>query len=431
MRAVPGRAIGIVFVVIAMTFVWLTYAIYTKKFVDVVAVELRTNNIGLQLNNRADVKIRGVIVGEVRSVDTSSEGAVLNLALDPDRVEDIPANVSALILPKTLFGEKYVALQMPGEPAPTSVEEGGVIAQASVPIEVEEVLSDLYPLLQAVEPVDLANTLNAFATALDGRGDRIGDNFVRLDGYLEKINPLVPTLVEDLAKLGEVSDVYADAMPDLARLLENTTVTGNTLVSQEQELNALLTDVDALADTTRVFLEDNGDGLIEVTDTSVPITDLFAEYSPEYPCLLEGLTNFVPRVSETFRGYTLHINLEVLPTQPSGYSPADDPTYAADLGPACQALPAPTYSQENPGPQPPPEVFEKGGVSGPHNKFRASPADSRRWLSDRQPLVYQYVSTRERLAPSLGLPQHRVSDLSALLLGQTTAGPVRTTTGQD
>ena len=54
--------------------VWLTYAIFTKKFADYDEVTLQTSTIGLQLPERADVKIRGVIVGEVLGFDTERRG---------------------------------------------------------------------------------------------------------------------------------------------------------------------------------------------------------------------------------------------------------------------------------------------------------------------------------------------------------------------
>jgi ABC-type transporter Mla subunit MlaD len=41
-----------------------------------------------------------------------------------------------------------------------------------VATEVEEVLSDLYPLLRTVQPAEINSTLNALATALEGRGER-------------------------------------------------------------------------------------------------------------------------------------------------------------------------------------------------------------------------------------------------------------------
>ena len=75
-----------------------------------------------------------------------------------------------------------------------------------VATEVEEVLNDLYPLLRTVQPAELNKTLNALATALEGRGDELGENLETLDGYLKRINPQIPALVEDLRLLSDASD---------------------------------------------------------------------------------------------------------------------------------------------------------------------------------------------------------------------------------
>ena len=57
--------------------------------------------------------------------------------------------------------------------------------RTQVAIEVEKVLNDLYPLLRAVQPADINATLNAIATALEGRGELIGKNLEAVDAYLE------------------------------------------------------------------------------------------------------------------------------------------------------------------------------------------------------------------------------------------------------
>ena len=36
------------------------------------------------------------------------------------------------------------------------------------------------------------------ATALEGRGELIGENLVTVDSYLKRINPQIPDIVEDL-----------------------------------------------------------------------------------------------------------------------------------------------------------------------------------------------------------------------------------------
>ena len=121
------------------------------------------------------------------------------------------------IVPKTLFGEKYVSLVVPEQPAPSRIEAGATIERTEVSTEVEQVLSDLYPLLRTVQPAEINMTLNALATALEGRGDQLGENLETVDSYLKRLNPQIPALVEDLRLTAKVSDTYADVMPQIAR----------------------------------------------------------------------------------------------------------------------------------------------------------------------------------------------------------------------
>jgi phospholipid/cholesterol/gamma-HCH transport system substrate-binding protein len=420
------KALGAAFLCLLVLAGWLTYAVFTQKFVDVVPVTLRASKIGLQMEELADVKIRGVIVGEVREMHTARGGgaAVLELAMDPDKVDSIPANVTGAILPKTLFGEKFVSLQVPASPSSEPLSAHDVIEHSDVAIEVERVMSDLYPLLRAVRPADLSASLNAVSTALEGRGARIGDNLVRLDGYLKKLNPQVPGIVEDLRLLSRVSDNYAQVMPELGRLLRNQTITGDTLVEKEEDLRALFHDVAGFSDTARSFLEVNGDNIIRLGEVSTPTLDLLERYSPEYPCLLQGMVNQIPRSNSAWRDRTLHINLETLPQQPSGYSPADDPKYGAEYGPTCATLPTPPYSQADPAPLPPfmyTNNDDDDGIQGSHGKYRTAPGFSTPTSGWSGTAAEQRV-VDSLAAPVLKMPAGEVPDVTTLLLGPIARG---------
>ena len=119
------KALGVIFLALVVLAGYMTYATFTKKFADYDEVTVKTSNIGLQLPSRADVKIRGVLVGEVLATDTSADGAELTLGLFPSQVDTIPDNVTASIVPKTLFGEKYVSLIVPDKPAGSTVRSSG------------------------------------------------------------------------------------------------------------------------------------------------------------------------------------------------------------------------------------------------------------------------------------------------------------------
>ncbi len=353
------RLLGVGFLALLAFCCVLTYAFFTKAFTRTADVTLETSHVGLQLSRQADVKLRGLLVGEVREVESDGRSARVRLALRPDAIDAIPANVSARILPKTLFGEKYVELVPPPRPAPQALAAGDVIQRdrTSVGIELEAILDDVYPLLRTVEPAKLNATLAALATALEGRGDDVGANLTRLNGYLGKVNPHLPALKKDVTGLADVADLYDDASPDLLHLLENSTRTGNTVLVKQRVLEDFLTDLAGTSVNARQFLADNEQELIQVGEVSRPTLDLLATYSPEYSCLLQGMADWVPRFEDAFGGGehfdgsapSLHITLEIV-DQHSGYTDDDRPAWLDDRGPGCRTLPHPPYSQKNPAP---------------------------------------------------------------------------------
>jgi phospholipid/cholesterol/gamma-HCH transport system substrate-binding protein len=412
------KLIGLVFIGLMIASVWFTYAIFTKKFVAYDEVSLKTSKIGLQLPSRADVKIRGVIIGEVLDATASQDGAELKLGIYPDKIKGVPENVTARIEPKTLFGEKYVALQVPDSPR-GNLAAGDTVTQTVVAHEVEETLSDLYPLLRAVQPAELNKTLNAMATALEGRGEAIGNNLEVLDSYLKRINPELPGLVEDIALLAETSDLYADVVPEIATTLRNSVITGNTLEDREAKLTKLFRDVSAFSETTRTFLDQNGDNLIRVNQLGARIFKVLAKYSPEFPCLLHGIVKAGNLQAEAFRGFILHINLEVLPHQPRGYNVNDKPRYGDKRGPYCGTLPSPPHTQANPFSYVP-NIDD--GVDEPTGKGTTrvapgwTPAEWYVGSRDEADLI------RQLLGASTGRSPRQVSDLGVLLFAPIVRG---------
>jgi phospholipid/cholesterol/gamma-HCH transport system substrate-binding protein len=342
------RALGVAFLALILLALGFVYAAFTQKFTHFDEVTLQTDTIGLQLPDRADVKIRGVLVGQVLKTSTDADGAKVTLGIDPSKIDTIPANVTGAILPKTLFGEKYVALDVPTQAAGQHLQAGAVITRTAVSTEVEQVLNDIYPLLQAIQPAQLNQTLNAVATALDGRGEELGQTLTTLDGYLKKINPQLPLLVNDLQETAKVAGTYNDVLPQVANILRNTITTATTLEDRSAQLQALLGNVTGFANTANAFLAANGDNLIQLGQVSEPAVGTLARYSPEFPCLLAGMDNLRTRVDSAFRNYTLHINLVTLPRQPRGYTPADAPTFHEDRGPACGHLPNPPWAPNKP-----------------------------------------------------------------------------------
>ena len=428
------RVLGVAFIGMLVFAVWLVSAIFGQKFTDFDRVALTTSSAGLNLPEKADVKIRGVIVGQVMSAESEGDGAKLELGIKPDSIEQIPENVSAAILPKTLFGEKYVDLTIPQQPSSSPLAAGDSIKQTDLPVEVEKVLNDLYPLLRTVQPAELNYTLNALAEALEGRGDKLGEGFVTLDGYLKRMNPELPALLDDLRLLASVTDTYADVFPQLADTLRNTTKTGNTLVSKEQKLNAFLVDLTSFSDTTTGFLNDNGNNLIRLSQLSEPIVALLARYSSTFPCLLEGIVKQAPRLASTFRGFIFHIDLKVLPQQPRGYTSGDTQVYGASNAPNCAGLPNPPVPYPKfpnlndgvngigKGGQRATPGFASSAAAEGSGTGRVGQVNRSRMSVGPSGTPSQKALINSLIAPSLGTPVDEMSDVSTLLFAPAFAG---------
>jgi virulence factor Mce-like protein len=337
------RLQGVAFLVVLVLLLGLAVAEYQHAFASVAKVTLKTDTVGNQLQQASDVKVRGVIVGEVRDVKAALSGATIDLAIDPQYLKQIPANVTARLLPKTLFGERYVSLVPPPDPTSARLADGAVIGQDRTKnaTELQRVIDDLLPVLQAVSPQDLSFTLGAVANALRGRGNALGANLAGTGHYLGQMNTVLPQLEADIGKLADFSDTYESASHDLLAVLDNLSVTNTTVVDQREQLKRTFTVVGSSSNTFAGFLETNEQNLITLASSSRPVLGMFAKYSPEYPCLLHGLARYVPIDSASWTnnghpGLQLNISVSFPPRNP--YVPGDQVQYVATNGPDCRGL---------------------------------------------------------------------------------------------
>ncbi|MGW3956826.1 MCE family protein [Streptomyces sp. NPDC004752] len=344
-QALRRRLAGVVFLVVPVLLIWLAVAVYDKKFTDFDPVVVETGSVGNEMHPGAEVKLRGVVVGEVRAIDSTGDGARLTLALRPGTRADIPSDVRAQMLPTTLFGERFVALVPPAHPSDRPLAAGAVIPQdrSANAVELQRVLDDVLPMLTAVQPHKLSATLSAVSRALEGRGERLGKTLSRLDAHLRKFNPDLPTLNRDLKELVTVSNVYADAAPDVITALTDLTTTSGTLAEKSGDLAATLGATTGAAQDLTAFLRRNKDTVIRLSADSRPTLELLAEYSSSFPCTLRTLAGFVPEMDKALGKGTdrpgLRVDVTTVPSR-GAYAPGrDTPSYDAGGSPRCYPVP--------------------------------------------------------------------------------------------
>ncbi|MDT7724081.1 MAG: phospholipid/cholesterol/gamma-HCH transport system substrate-binding protein [Actinomycetota bacterium] len=335
------RLLGLLLVGLLVGGIALSIALYNKSFSSFVTVTLKADSIGNQLLKQSDVKVRGLIVGSVSEIASTSEGAELTLQLDPASALLIPENVSARFLPKTLFGERFVSLELPDQPSARTLQTGDVIPQdrTSSAVELEQAFTHLLPVLQAVQPQKLSSTLTAISTALQGRGEPLGETLSQLGQYIGDLNPHVPQLEKDLQALTTFSDNLKNATPDLVQSLDNLSTTTRTVVDQQQNLSLLYGNLTTAAVDLQSFLQANSGNIIRLAETARPTAELLAKYAPEYPCVIGQMAQTVPKIDQAMGKGTdnpgLHATIEITTTRGPYIAGKDEPKFEDKRGPRC------------------------------------------------------------------------------------------------
>ncbi|WP_062994454.1 MCE family protein [Nocardia mikamii] len=331
---------GVALILFLAAIVAVALTMFVGGFTTSKPVYLDAPRAGLVMDKDAKVKIRGVQIGHVSDIAYTGDQARLTLAMDPDQLKMVPANSTVDIRSTTVFGAKYVNFVEPEVPSAQHLQAGATLTAQSVTVEFNTLFQHLTEVLGKIAPEKLNATLTALGTALQGRGDKLGQLLVDSDEYLRDINPSLPDLQRDLQTSVGVTNLYADTAPNLLRTTDNAAVTSKTLVGHKDSLDAVLVNLIGLADTTGAVLKENENGLSTALDLLRPTAELLNEYNPALFCLVEGVAGAIPRANEIFGGTGpwVTLNASFMPGGTPYSYPKDLPKVNATGGPHCEGI---------------------------------------------------------------------------------------------
>jgi phospholipid/cholesterol/gamma-HCH transport system substrate-binding protein len=329
---------GLVTVAVIAAIVAVAVGLFQGSFTESVPVTVLSSRAGLVMNVDAKVKMRGVQVGKVDSIEARPNGqAVLHLAMYPSDMHLIPANVLVDITEPTVFGAKFVDLVPPAQPVAQSLHAGQVLDSQHVTVEVNTVFKHLTEVLGTLDPAKLNETLGAIGQALSGRGQKIGQAFSDLDSFLAKFDPSLPALSHDIAVSAPVFNAYADAATDLVKTVRNSAQISQTFVDEQHNLDALLVSAIGLADVGNDVLSANRQGLTDVIHLLRPTTDLTNQYNKALWCGFAGLAELAKTAPLSEPSINIIASLR-WGAERYRY-PTNLPKVAATGGPQCLDLP--------------------------------------------------------------------------------------------
>ncbi|WP_235009595.1 MCE family protein [Mycobacterium sp. 3519A] len=350
----PGRSFGaqsyarplagLATVVAIGAIVALAVGLFRGSFTRSEPVTVLSDRAGLVMNPDAKVKMRGVQVGTVKSIEVQPDGrAKLQLAMDPEQLHLIPSNVNVDIESSTVFGAKSVNMVAPAQPSPDKLRPGQVIQSQHVMVEVNTVFQQLVQVLDKIDPAKLNQTLGAIAAAFNGRGEKIGNTLTDFNAFLAKIEPSLPSLSHDIETAAPVLSAYADAAPDLLATVQNSTQLSDSIVEEQHNLDAFLVSSIGLADIGNDVIGGNRQALTDATHVLLPTAELLNRYHESLWCGIGGLipmANSVPQFKQVIVSAGLTLGVERY------RYPNDLPKVAAKGRPYCKELGLPDVPPE-------------------------------------------------------------------------------------
>ncbi len=307
----PYKTVGLVTIVVTGLVGFLLYGRFRGYFTPKTTLTMVAPRAGLVMDPSSKVTYNGVQIGRVSSIsETTRDGrpaAKVVLDVTPKYLKLVPANVAAAVKATTVFGNKYVALTSPKNPAAQSITPSTVIDATSVTTEFNTLFETLTSIAEKVDPVKVNLTLSAAAQALTGLGEKFGASLINGDTILDDLNPQMPSIRADIQRLAAPGDTYADAAPYLWDALERAVTTARTLNRQQGDLDAALLAAAGAGNTGADVFGRGGPYLARGAVDPVPTGQLLDEYSPEIFCTIRNYHDVAPKIYADLsnNGYSL------------------------------------------------------------------------------------------------------------------------------
>ncbi|MCR6484816.1 MCE family protein [Amycolatopsis sp. OK19-0408] len=231
---------------------------YSAKFLDATSL-----NVG------DDVRISGVRVGQIESLDISDHNrALVGFSLEQGR--RLPADVKAVIKYRNMVGQRYIALERGTTGTRDLLPEGGEIPldRTTPALDLTDLFNGFKPLFQALSPNDVNELSGEIVQVLQGEGGTV-------ESLLAHTGSLTTTLASRDKVIGEV-------IGNLNSVLKTVNGKGDALANLVSTLRQLVSGL--AGDRTAI-----GDAISGIGDLTQSTAGLFEQARPPLKESIAGL----------------------------------------------------------------------------------------------------------------------------------------------
>lgn len=246
------------------------------------------------------VRVAGVAVGSVQSVERIPENGTLRVEFDVDSGTEISKQSVASVRLRTLLGKKYLHIADPG--TGPALSEGDVIplSQTVASTDVDTLLNAAEPTIERTDVESINGVLASVDRTLAGRGDQLRQVFADLAELASTFADREAELSRLIQSTNRLAGVVETRDGDLRSVLDGMDLVLATLAERGGSLTGLVEQVSTLADTLSPLLADNRAEFTQLFGQVNEVSDLLVRQKDRLDL---GITQ-LPGLAERFYATT-------------------------------------------------------------------------------------------------------------------------------
>jgi virulence factor Mce-like protein len=227
----------------------------------------------------SDVRILGVPVGTVESVEP--QGQQVKVTMSMDASVPVPANAAALVVTPSLVSDRYVQLA-PVYTSGSKLGDGAVIpvARTAVPVEIDQLFASLDRLTTALGPAGangdgaLSDLLSSASKDLTGNGQQFGDMIRRLGQAATTLSDSKDDVFATVDNLQKFTTMLADNDDQVSRFADLLAQVSGYLSGERDAFSGTLNELAGALGQIQQFVRDNRDRIKSNVDKLMGTTQL-------------------------------------------------------------------------------------------------------------------------------------------------------------
>ena len=233
-----------------------------------------------------EVRVSGVKVGIIESVDPEESQAKMTLTVDHD--VSIPADAKAVIVAQNLVAARYVQLTPAYESEASSgpvMADGAVIGldRTAIPVEWDEVKAQLMRLATELGPTSEMSTtsvgrfIDSAANAMNGNGDKLRETISQLSKFGRVLADGSGDIVDIIKSLQIFVTALRDSNTQIVQFQDRLATVSSVVDASRSDMDAALTNLSDAVGQVKRFIAGSRDKTAEQIQRLADVTQNLAD----------------------------------------------------------------------------------------------------------------------------------------------------------